>query len=402
MMRRRYSNSFKLKTVKDIIEETEQAENPISIRQTCRNRNMAPKMYRMWSHQHVKIASNKRSAYKIHPGRKSSISAETEDLILEWIMMKRESGSHVNYNMLQRAISKLDQVFRNKSKNAKRLIVRRLSKRNKYVYRASTHTAQRPPIEVRNEAQEFVMETAPRLATSFYGHRCKDYIINMDQTPVFFSFGSKSTLDLIGTRSIGVTGTPHLGSTSRATCFLSCTASGKMMTPLVVFKGTEFGSISRELSTYQQGALYQCQIKAWCDKRVMLFWVNNVLGPYVHEAPPDVRPVLLLDRYSCHIMDEVVDLIYAMGVEIIHVPGGCTSLAQPLDVGINKPFKDRIRKKWEIWVDYQKTKHGENHTPKVPRELVARWIVKSNRDINETIAKNAWMHAPFNYFAFDE
>ena len=31
--------------------------------------------------------------------------------------------------------------------------------------------------------------------------------------------------------------------------------------------------------------------------------------------------------------------IQELGVEVIHIPGGCTGLLQPLDVGVNKPFK---------------------------------------------------------------
>ena len=32
------------------------------------------------------------------------------------------------------------------------------------------------------------------------------------------------------------------------------------------------------------------------------------------------------------------------------IPGGLTSLVQPLDVCLNKPFKDRLREKWMTWM----------------------------------------------------
>lgn len=373
----------------------------MSIRMACKEKNITPKMFREWKKKYNALTSHRRRARRMHPGRKSSIPDEAEDAMIEWLILKREAGNHVNYDMLERKLGELDATFRRKTPNAKKHIIRRISARNKFVYRASTHTAQRPPEEVRGEARQFVAETIPRLATSYYGRRDKDFIINMDQTPVFFTMATKYTLELVGTRSVPSLGTPHLGSTSRATAFLSITANGKFLKSLVVFKGTEGGKVSREFPDYNPGALYQAQTKAWCDKRVMLYWINNILGPYIRTAPPDVRPVLLLDRYSCHIMDEVVDLIFAMGVEIVYVPGGCTSLAQPLDVGINKPFKDRIRKKWEQWVTHEKAIYGEDHKPKVPRYLIARWIVKAARDINETIGKNAWLHAPYNYFSVD-
>ncbi|CAB4403177.1 unnamed protein product [Rhizophagus irregularis] len=32
------------------------------------------------------------------------------------------------------------------------------------------------------------------------------------------------------------------------------------------------------------------------------------------------------------------------------IPGGLTSICQPLDVAINKPFKDNLRKEWHLWM----------------------------------------------------
>lgn len=401
-MRRRYNVGEKLRIIAAITIATTRDENPVSIRQACRAFDITATMFLKWRAKILDLLGYKRSAYKMHSGRPSSVNEDHENLLLEWITLKRDYGDPVCYTMLRRVLGQLDADFRVKSANAQRKVISRWAIRNVYVYRVTTHTAQRPPGEVMEEARQFVLDTAPRLAVSFHGRRDKDYIINMDQTPVFFSFGSKRTLEKMGSRSVCVRGATHIGSTSRATSFLSVTASGRMLMSLIVFKGTPDGLIARELRNYPAGAAYQTQIKAWCDKRVMLYWVNYVLGPYVQRAPPDVRPVLLMDRFSVHLMDEVVDLIYAMGVEIIYVPGGCTSLAQPLDVGINKPFKDRIRGKWENWVCDEQAIHGMNHHPKADRQMVSQWIIDSNNTINQDIGRNAWLHRPYNYFPIEE
>ena len=36
----------------------------------------------------------------------------------------------------------------------------------------------------------------------------------------------------------------------------------------------------------------------------------------------------------------VVEAVQELGVEVEHIPGGCTGLCQPVDVGVNKPFKN--------------------------------------------------------------
>jgi hypothetical protein len=64
------------------------------------------------------------------------------------------------------------------------------------------------------------------------------------------------------------------------------------------------------------------------------FWVRLVLKPYVEEAPPGVQPLILLDSYCCHLMASVVNVINDLGVQIETIPGGCTGLCQPIDIGI--------------------------------------------------------------------
>jgi len=86
------------------------------------------------------------------------------------------------------------------------------------------------------------------------------------------------------------------------------------------------------------------------DERVMLAWVDKVLKPYVADAPEHVIPILILDSYRCHMMASVVTKIQELGIEVKHIPGGCTSLCQPVDVGFNKPFKDRFRRQWVSWM----------------------------------------------------
>jgi len=46
-------------------------------------------------------------------------------------------------------------------------------------------------------------------------------------------------------------------------------------------------------------------------------------------------------------MASVVMWINELGVEVQHIPGGCTSLCQPVDVVVVNPLKDNLKKQWE-------------------------------------------------------
>ena len=58
----------------------------------------------------------------------------------------------------------------------------------------------------------------------------------------------------------------------------------------------------------------------------MIAWVDDVLKPYLANALDQVFPLLILDSYRCHMMALVVTRIQELGIEVKHIPGGCTSL----------------------------------------------------------------------------
>ena len=185
-----------------------------------------------------------------------------------------------------------------------------------------THESQRHPDEVKEEAQDFLSEMKKKVVGP---HRDKHFIINMDQTPVYFSMEPSKTLELIGRKTVHVRKSTN--DTKRATVAVSITASGIILPSVVVFKGAKNGRIAQnEFGLYPPGHFYACQKNAWMDERVMLFWAEKVLKPHVESAPEHVIPLLILDSYRCHMMSSVVQAIQEMGVEVTHIPGGCTSL----------------------------------------------------------------------------
>lgn len=137
----------------------------------------------------------------------------------------------------------------------------------------------------------------------------------------------------------------------------------------------------------------------------MLFWVDNVLHPYVQNVPHGVVPCLILDKYKCHYQGSAAKAIENLGVEWDILPGGCTGLIQPIDVGIGKPFKNRMRYKWEEWMieQYDNDKgNTECVAPKDARKYIALWASESWNRVPEDIVYNSWRHHPFSYFPEEE
>jgi hypothetical protein len=160
--------------------------------------------------------------------------------------------------------------------------------------------------------------------------------------PVYFLMHLTRTLDILGKKTVAIQTTTN--NTKCANVALTITAAGDQLVPMVVYKGTENGRIKQcKLALHDPTCIYKTQANAWMDKRVMLCWVEDVLASYISLAPPGIVPLILLDLCQCHIMALVVNVIQDLGCKVVHIPGGCTSFLQPLDVGYNKQFKTLIR-----------------------------------------------------------
>ncbi|CAG8739164.1 9232_t:CDS:2 [Dentiscutata erythropus] len=74
------------------------------------------------------------------------------------------------------------------------------------------------------------------------------------------------------------------------------------------------------------------------------------------------------------------------GLDVVEIPGGITCVLQPLDVSVNKPFKNGITQRWEKWMDEGKgelTAKG-NHK-KASYEVVCEWVSETWREISSDI-----------------
>ena len=344
----------------------------------------------------VLLAAIKSKKKSRHPGPDGQLH-NVEGLLLRFIFELREMGMPVNILMIAIKASTLSSEFSAKSMKARFSAVRRFVKHHSLTYRMGTHESQRHPDEVKEEAQDFLSEMKKKVVGP---HRDQGYIINIDQTPVYFSMEPSKTLELIGRKTVHVRKSTN--DTKRATVAVTITASGHILPSVVIFKGAKNGRIAKnEFSSYPAGHIYACQKNAWMDEGIMLMWAETVLKPYVDAAPEHVIPLLILDSYRCHMMASVVQAIQEMGVEVTHIPGGCTSLCQPVDVGFNKPFKTNVRRDWESWMLFDGIVHGTTSAP--TREEVAGWIAQSFRRMQgSATVRNAWLKTDYEWFDAEE
>jgi hypothetical protein len=77
----------------------------------------------------------------------------------------------------------------------------------------------------------------------------------------------------------------------------------------------------------------------------------NEYVDYINELRTNGDPMMMVyDSFRGHLEESVKKKFRDSGIDLAVIPGGLTSVCQPLDVAINKPFKDNLRKEWHIWM----------------------------------------------------
>jgi hypothetical protein len=174
-------------------------------RAICRALNIQPSQAPKWKQLCVRLADpHVGHRGSLHGGRHSTLEPFQND-ILTWFSALRAEGVMVSTRLLVIKASQLDGDFRRKTPRAKELAMRRLLASNHIITRCVTHTCQHPPNAVRQEALDFIHYMRDKVVG---GNRDLNYIINMDQTPVFFDMSTGRTLNQAGNK--------------QTTCAVSC------------------------------------------------------------------------------------------------------------------------------------------------------------------------------------
>lgn len=377
------------------------AEKNVSLRAFCRTNDIQPSQLRRWRKLLVKYkravddTTRKRTKLNTATGRPSRLE-KIRDHLMPWVDAHLNAGKQVTVRLTAVRAKRFDRGLRRMKRYILFAMVRRFLKAHGVVTRCITHKSQEDPA-VKKAAASYFQETTRRLLHQ--PNRHKAFIINMDQTPYNPKDAPSRTLAYRGSRTVNAK--EMKTSVGRVTAMLSVCADGTKLPPLLIFKGKPGGSVEKETPSFPKACKYEVQSNAWTDERVMLQWVETVLKPYVANCPSGIVPYLILDKYKCHYQGSVAKRIEELGVEWDIIPGGCTGLVQPIDVGIGKPWKNRMRYKLEEWWMNQEDDGGgfqERVKPKECRRLIAEWACTTWDALPTDIVYNSWRHIPFSYF----
>ena len=129
----------------------------------------------------------------------------------------------------------------------------------------------------------------------------------------------------------------------------------------------------------------------------MTEWLREIYvkrpGGFFHTSPS----LLIYDSMRAHITDAVKAQVKQTNSVLGVIPGGLTKELQPLDIGVNRAFKAKLRVMWEQWMtdgEHTFTKTGRQR--RVTNATICHWIQDAWARVPASIVVRAFRKAGIN------
>ena len=118
--------------------------------------------------------------------------------------------------------------------------------------------------------------------------------------------------------------------------------------------------------------------------------------------------MVIIDNFRGQITDSVNSLLEANNIHVALLPANATDLLQPMDIAVNKPAKDFLKRKFEHWYSEEVTKQLEgvkdieaveiqpiDMTSAGMKVLTAKWLVEMGEYLleNPQVVVSGFRHA---------
>ena len=203
----------------------------------------------------VSAACGRREGRRAGRGRLGMLASH-EPALLQFVFEFCEQGIQVTTRMVRKFAEKIVPNFQERNHLVIRdQVIRRFLRRVGFTHCVGTHVAQ---------ANNKMSEAASREFMEFMRQKVQnmnpDHVLNMDQTPIPFTFHANRTWSEKGMRTIHIRASTS--DTKRAMLAATVTMSGDLLPPFLIFKGEPNGRIAKK--SYQ---LFQRCVTMPCRRK---------------------------------------------------------------------------------------------------------------------------------------
>lgn len=229
-----------------------------------------------------------------------------------------------------------------------------------------------------------------------------EQVYNADETSLFWRYVPRKTM--VTAEEVAPSGVKD--AKERLTVLACANAAGTHKCKLLVigksvrpraFKGVKVFPVN-----------YKANKRAWITKELMIDWFKNYFVKEVRShfknigLPEDSKIVLVLDNCSAH---PAAEFLVERNVHVVFLPPNCTSLIQPMDMGVLRAMKCRYKN--EFLTCMLSAINNGVKVPKFVKEYNVKdavWsVARAWNDITPEILKHAWHNLwPSTVFTDDD
>lgn len=266
--------------------------------------------------------------------------------------------------------------------------LKRWKRRNRVSLRCGTNDAQKVPEDYHSQIWNF---RAQLIKSHMKNNLASFEIVNMDQTMCRFDMVPRYTNDIRGTRTVRIT---HTRANKKGfTVALAAKGNGEKLPALLIFKerNGELGPRVRAKLTIPSNLRVKASQNGWMTTSLYHWWLRAVYRPDPFNNL-ERRRLLVVDRYRPHTTETSRKILSDEGnSDMLLIPAGCTSLVQPMDVSVNRPFKVKMQEQWMQWFRNHNdlTRQGNRKQP--TRQDVLKWVSKAWDGVDEAVIRQSFI-----------
>lgn len=185
-----------------------------------------------------------------------------------------------------------------------------------------------------------------------------ELILNWDQTGIHLVPAAAWTMDQIGSKRVEISGVNDKRQVTAVFC-------GSMLGEFLPLQVIYQGKTDRCHPQFKfPGDWDICHSpKHWSTETTMIRYIEEILLPYIEgkrDSLGDLPSLVIIDNFKGQTTPAINQLLEKNNVHVVYIPPNCTDKLQPMDVAVNKPAKDYLKRRFEDWYAGEVMKQVQN------------------------------------------